>query len=44
MDQGFPGRVDIYVTYTLSEENEVKIAYHAVPDQDTIINLTNPQL
>lgn len=41
MDQGFPGRVDIYVTYTLSEENEVKIAYHAVPDQDTIINLTN---
>ena len=41
MDQGFPGRVDIYVTYTLSEENEVKITYHAVPDQDTIINLTN---
>ncbi|MEZ3487030.1 MAG: galactose mutarotase [Lachnospiraceae bacterium] len=40
-DQGFPGTVDIHVTYTLTEENEVKIHYHAVPEEDTILNLTN---
>lgn len=40
-DQGFPGKVDIRVTYTLTEENEVKIHYHAVPEEDTLLNLTN---
>lgn len=40
-DQGFPGALDIDVTYTLTDENEVKIDYYGVPDQDTIINLTN---
>ncbi len=40
-DQGFPGAVDIRVTYTLTEENEVKIHYYAVPEEDTILNLTN---
>lgn len=41
MDQGYPGNLDIRVTYTLTEENEVKIQYHGIPDQDTIINMTN---
>lgn len=40
-DQGYPGNVDISVTYELTEENEVKIHYYAVPDADTLINLTN---
>lgn len=40
-DQGFPGAVDIRVTYTLTEENEIKIHYHAVPSEDTLLNLTN---
>lgn len=40
-DQGYPGAVHIEVTYTLTEDNGVKIAYHAVPDADTIINMTN---
>lgn len=40
-DQGFPASVDIHVTYTLTEENEVKIHYYAVPDGDTLLNLTN---
>lgn len=40
-DQGYPGNLDIEVTYTLTEENEVKIAYHGVPDKDTLINMTN---
>lgn len=41
MDQGYPGDVDIEVTYTLTEDNEVKIHYYAVPKSDTILNLTN---
>lgn len=40
-DQGYPGAVELYVTYTLTEENEVKIHYHGIPEEDTIINLTN---
>lgn len=40
-DQGFPGNVTISVTYTLTEDNELSIAYKAVTDQDTIMNLTN---
>ena len=40
-DQGFPGNVRISVTYTLTKDNEVKIHYRAVPDADTLINLTN---
>ena len=40
-DQGYPGAVDLTVTYTLTEENEVRIHYHAVPDADTLLNMTN---
>ena len=40
-DQGFPGNVMISVTYTLTKDNEIKIQYRAVPDADTLINLTN---
>ncbi|MGN1266345.1 MAG: aldose epimerase family protein [Dorea sp.] len=40
-DQGYPGNVEIQVTYTLTEDNELKIHYYAVPDKDTILNLTN---
>ena len=40
-DQGFPGEVDIHVTYTLTRDNEVKIHYYAVPGKDTLLNLTN---
>ena len=41
MDQGYPGALDIQVTYTLTDENEVKIDYYGVPQEDTIVNLTN---
>lgn len=41
MEQGFPGNLDITVTYSLTETNELVIEYLAVPDKDTIINLTN---
>lgn len=40
-DQGYPAAVDIRVTYTLTEENGVRIHYEAVPQGDTLINLTN---
>ena len=40
-DQGYPGNVDMQVTYTLDEENGITVHYEAVPDQDTIINMTN---
>lgn len=40
-EQGFPGNLDITVTYSLTESNELVIEYHAVSDQDTVVNLTN---
>ena len=41
MEQGFPGNLDVTVTYTLTEDNEFMIEYLGVPDKDTVVNLTN---
>lgn len=41
MEQGFPGNLDITVTYTLTEDNELVIEYFAVSDAETIVNFTN---
>lgn len=41
MEQGFPGNLDITVTYTLTEDNELVIEYFAVSDKDTVFNFTN---
>ena len=40
-DQGYPGAMDISVTYTLTEDNAVRIHYHGIPQAQTLINLTN---
>ena len=40
-DQGYPGALDMYVTYTLDEDSMLTIHYEAVPDKDTVINMTN---
>lgn len=40
-DQGYPGNLTMYVTYTLTEDDEIRIDYEAVSDADTVINLTN---
>lgn len=40
-DGGFPGNVNVKVTYTVTKENSLKIHYEAYPDKDTPINLTN---
>jgi len=39
-DQGFPGRLDVEVTYCLLESG-VRIDYQATTDAPTVINLTN---
>ena len=40
-DQGYPGALDIDVTYTLKDDNSIQIDYYGVPEEDTIVNLTN---
>jgi len=40
-DQGYPGNAKISVSYTLAEDNSVRIDYHMVSDTDTVANLTN---
>lgn len=40
-NMGFPGNKKIKVTITLTDENELKLAYHATSDKNTLINMTN---
>lgn len=40
-DQGHPGNARITVDYTLTEERGVRLTYHGICDQDTVMNLTN---
>jgi aldose 1-epimerase len=41
MEEGYPGNLQVKVTYSLNNNNELKIEYIAKTDKDTIINLTN---
>lgn len=38
---GYPGKVDVMVVYTLTDENELRLDYTARSDARTPINLTN---
>ena len=40
-EEGFPGNADIKVTYTVTEDNALRIHYEAVCDADTVMNMTN---
>lgn len=40
-EEGYPGNLDIWITYSLSADNKLSISYKAVSDADTHINLTN---
>ncbi|MEU3145002.1 MULTISPECIES: aldose epimerase family protein [unclassified Streptomyces] len=40
-EEGFPGRLEMSVTYTLDERGALGIAYEAVTDAPTVVNPTN---
>ena len=40
-DEGYPGNLLSKVTYTLTNENELKIEYVATCEKPTVLNLTN---
>jgi len=40
-EEGYPGNLTITATYSLTDENEVKIHYEATTDKATVIGLTN---
>ncbi|MGE8344119.1 MAG: aldose epimerase family protein [Flavobacterium sp.] len=40
-EQGFPGNLNVKVTYSITDNNAVKMEYEATTDKTTIVNLTN---
>lgn len=39
-DQGFPGTMQVRVTYTLDDDDAFTVSYSAVTDEPTVVNLT----
>jgi aldose 1-epimerase len=40
-EEGYPGNLFVSVTFSLNDDNELRIAYEATTDKVTVINLTN---
>jgi aldose 1-epimerase len=40
-EEGFPGTLQVVVTYTLTEDDELRLDYEATTDRPTVLNLTN---
>ena len=40
MEEGYPGNLNVNVTYTLSDDNELSVEYNANTDKTTVLNLT----
>lgn len=40
-EQGYPGNLDVYVTYWLTDDNTIRIEYRATTDKPTVVNLSN---
>lgn len=40
-EEGYPGNLNVIVTYVLNSDNALSINYSAVSDKDTVVNLTN---
>ncbi|HNY09256.1 MAG TPA: aldose epimerase family protein [Tenuifilaceae bacterium] len=39
-DEGFPGNLDVWLTYSITEDNQIAISYKAATDKPTHVNLT----
>jgi aldose 1-epimerase len=39
-DEGFPGNVEVWVIYQITDDNQISISYRATTDKPTHINLT----
>ncbi len=40
-DEGYPGKLRAVVTYSVTEDNELRIDYEVSTDKPTVVNLTN---